>query len=100
MPSEKTLDEILVDSAYDGYFMGRIVSVVNAPEEVVLPALKILAGAKGIAIGWQKYGMAYRFVLVSRDPKIDAGVIARTIGGGDGTREVSTFTAGKLLLKG
>jgi hypothetical protein len=99
-PDEKSLDDILVDSAYDGYFMGKSARIINAPEEIALPALKRIIQPHGIALAWHKYGEAYRFMLVSNDKTVDAGVIARTVGGGDGNREVSTFTAGKLLLKG
>jgi len=96
----KSLDDILVESSYDGYFMGRACRIINAPEEVALPALKRLAGNRGLALAWHRYGSSFRFMLVSTEPTVDAGVIARRIGGGDGNREVSTFTAGKLLISG
>jgi len=98
--SERSLDDILVDSSYQGYFMGKPARIINAPEEIALPALKRIVEPRGIALAWHKYGESFRFILVSNDPAIDAGVVARAIGGGDGSREVSTFTAGKLLIRG
>lgn len=95
-----SIDDILVGSAYDGFFMGRPIQIINAPQEIALPALKRLCGPKGTALAWHKYGEAFRFMLVSNDPTWDAGVIAGRFVAGDGTKEVSTFQASKLLVSG